>query len=295
MPSDGATHRTEADSWAFCRFRAFGRAVIVAVMQTPDTAVDLAEVMHRIPAKVMPSVGADVVKNLVYAVGFIRVVGGPEEAAPVDRAGKGKIHRRGTRRAVDTAEPFAHWMRDGASSAATRESVARVVRMHDHYGKAYAMPNEAFLHGIALFTLGFDEIFQIVGLDVFTDSEKAAQVAHWRAIGEQMRIRGIPDTWTGMQQMLRDYEHDPQWYGFSVEGHRCAESLINQFNERWLPRALHPVGRAVILSLEPDHVLAAVGERKPPTAVVWMVRRLVRAALLIQLKAVPQLKTWKER
>jgi hypothetical protein len=258
-------------------------------MQTHDNAVDLAEVMRRIPAKVMPSVGADMVKNLVYAVGFIRVVGGPEEAAPVDRAGKGKIHRSGTQRAVDTADPFLHWMREGASSAATQQSVARVVRMHDHYGKTYAMPNEAFLHGIALFTLAFDEVFQLVGLDVFTETEKAAQVAHWRAIGEQMRIRDMPDTWAGMQQTLRDYERDPKWYGFSVEGHRCAGSLIDQFNERWLPRALHPVGRAVILSLEPDHVLAAVGERKPPSAVVWAVRRLVRAGLLVKLKVVPRL------
>ncbi|SNY77928.1 hypothetical protein SAMN04244553_1135 [Nocardia amikacinitolerans] len=243
---------------------------------------DYAPIMRDIQQRLNFPIGARLAENLIYAVGFIRTCGGVEDAEAVDRAGSGKIHKQGDRRADATAGYFQYWMTYGATGARTRESVAKVAAMHEHYKKSYTMSNAAFVHGVALFTILFDEIFQIVGLDVFTEEEKAAQAAHWRAIGEQLHVHDMPDTWAGLQRFNTEYEHNPAYFRPTPEAHRCAEALIDQFNNRWLPRALHPLGRALLLSLVPDHVLVAVGERKPPVVVVHLLRIAVRLGLLAQ-------------
>ncbi|MFI8371983.1 hypothetical protein [Streptomyces sp. NPDC085466] len=95
----------------------------------------------------------------------------------------------------------------------------------------------------------------------------------------------MPTTWAGMRRAVHDYEQDPSWYRLTPAGRRCSEALINQFNHRWLPRPLHPLGRAVLLSLHHDHVLAAIGQRTPPALVVTAVRATVRLALRRRLRA----------
>ncbi|MBB4984333.1 oxygenase MpaB family protein [Streptomyces nymphaeiformis] len=154
--------------------------------------------------------------------------------------------------------------------------------MHDHFSRTYAFSNETYVHGIALFTLLFDEIFGHVGIDAFSEAEKDAQVQHWRTIAEQMHVKDVPTTWAGMQQALRTYETSPDWYRRTPAGQRCAESLVGQFNHRWLPRPLHPLGRALLLSLQHDHVLAAIGQPKPPAIVARTVRVGMRLALRLQ-------------
>ncbi|MVU77183.1 DUF2236 domain-containing protein [Nocardia sp. ET3-3] len=255
----------------------------------PDAA-DAVAVLTAIRSRVTPPMGAAMLNNLIYAVGFMRISGSVEGADAVDRAGKGKIHRHGDRRADDTTNYFLDWMTHGAHSEHGRADIAKVVRMHDHFGQSYSMSNETFVHAIALFTVLFDEIFQVLGLDIFTEEEKAAQVAHWYAIGEQMRVRDMPDSWAGMQRALDVYEADPQWYRPTEAGYRCAEALIEQFDNRWLPRPLHPLGRSIVLSLLPDRALWAVGERKPPAVVVVVVRRGLRALMTAQLRLVPRLR-----
>jgi hypothetical protein len=142
------------------------------------------------------------------------------------------------------------------------------------------------VHGIALFTLLFDEFASLARSDVFTDAEKAAQVQHWRTIGELMRVHDLPTTWSGMQRALDQYEASTAWYRYTPEGHAAAQTVIAQFNQRWLPRWLHPLGRAALLSLQRDHVLLALGLKKPPLPMVWIIRTILRAAILLQLQFV---------
>lgn len=243
-----------------------------------------------------PQAPDDMANNLMYAVVLMRIVGEVEGSAAVHRAGTGKIHRRPDQRADDTSHHFLLWMLRGAASQETAVSVAKVQALHDHYAKSYSFSNESYLHSIALFTIMFDELFTLVGVKGgLSGEQKAAQVEHWRTIGGYMGIRDMPDTWAGMQGVVREYEQNPQWYRATAEGHRCAESLIDQFNNRFVPRPLHPVGRAMLLSLQPDHVLAVISEPKPPAPVVWSFRRVVQAGLLIQLKVVPRIRALRRR
>ncbi|WP_433678296.1 hypothetical protein [Nocardia sp. CA-119907] len=225
------------------------------------------------------------VGNAMYTIGLMRVCGGVEDSAAVDRGGTGKIHRRGDNRADATTDHFRLWMKHGADSPETRAAVAKVARMHEHYAQSYSMSNETFVRGIALFAIIFDEVTHTVGLNVVTENQKAAQVAHWLAIGEQLGVRDMPRTWADMQRANFEYEHDPGHFRATPEGQRCADSLIAQFNDRWLPRPLHPLGRAILLSLQPDHVLDAVGQKKPPAPVVWLVRGGIRVAARAGMRA----------
>ncbi|MFF5714989.1 oxygenase MpaB family protein [Streptomyces sp. NPDC012756] len=179
---------------------------------SPSPADATTAVMRGIAIRMAPPFGKAFFNNLVYTLGFLRVVGEVEGAAAVDRAGTGKIHRRGDNRADDTADQFQLWIRHGASSPESTAAIARVQRMHDHFSRTYAFSNETYVHGIALFTLLFDEIFGHVGIDAFSEAEKDAQVQHWRTIAEQMHVKDVPTTWAGMQQALRTYETSPDWY-----------------------------------------------------------------------------------
>ncbi|MCD9193400.1 DUF2236 domain-containing protein [Streptomyces albireticuli] len=256
--------------------------------QEPDhqheSAEDAAHIMRGIARRMTPPVGAAFTSHLLYTLGLMRIVGEAEGAAAVDRAGTGKIHRSGQARADDTIAYFQHWVRHGAASPQAAASIDRVQRMHVHYARSYPFSHETYVHGIALFTLLSDEILTLAGINAFTDREKAAQVQHWRAIGARMNIRDLPTTWTGMQQALRDYEQSPQWYRPTPAGRRSAEALIHQFNHRWLPRPLHRLGRAVLLSLHHDHVLAAIGQDPPPAYLVRLTRRALRIAYAAQIR-----------
>ena len=244
----------------------------------------LEAIARRLPGKFTPPVGAALVNNLIYAVGFVRVMGEHEGAMATDRHGTGQVHHKGDQRAIATITPMIDWILDGASHPNTVESVARVQRMHDAFAKTYSFSNETYLHGIAYFTLLFDEIFQMAGADVFSEEEKEALVYHWRTIGGYMRIQNMPTTWRGMQGVVRRYEESPDWFGPTEAGIRGAEAIIQQFTDRWFPRALHPVGRTIVRALTPEHVLDAVCQPRPPAAAAWIVRRVFRGYLLVQTK-----------
>ncbi|TWS26020.1 DUF2236 domain-containing protein [Tsukamurella sputi] len=229
--------------------------------------------------------GGAVADNLFYTVGLIRICGGVEDAAAVDRGGAGKVHRHGQRRAEATIAPFRQWMVDGADSAATRASIAPIVTMHGHYGASYAMSNRTFVRATALFTILFDEILAAVGIrGYFSDAEKAAFVAHWRSIGTQMGASDLPETWAGMRAANAAYEADPTVFRLTDSSARCAEALTDQFIARWLPRPLWPLGRLVLNSLQPDHVLAATGLRRPPRLARTVARTAVGLFVRTQLR-----------
>lgn len=246
-----------------------------------DPATDTARIMALSTTRLLPRYGRAMVLNLLYCLGFLRASGELDGAPVVDRGGEGKIHRAPHRRAEDTVAYFAAWIQHGPGSDQGVASLQHVRQMHDHFAQQYAFSNETLIHGIALFTVQFEQLLELVGAERFSQTEKEAQLLHWRLIGEQLGVREMPDRWEGMVSFLDKYESSPLWYGPSPEGQRCAEALIEQFNDRWLPRGVHWAGRMLVLSLVADHVLRALELRKPPRPIVWLIRRALRALLLI--------------
>lgn len=237
--------------------------------------------MQTITDSLLPPVGADFVRNLLYTVGFMRVLGELEGAAAVDRQGKGKVYARGDARADETIAYFDEWSVWGARSDLTAASVERVRKIHAAYGKRYSMSPETFIHTVAFFTLQIGIILKIVGAPMFSDSERRAQVEHWRRIGELLAVENMPTTWEGMELALQQYESDPRWFGYTPAAKQSSDALIEQFTRQWFPRGFRRVGKSVVLSLHEPHVLVALGQQRPSVVASWVTRRAVRAGLYI--------------
>lgn len=245
----------------------------------PDT--DSAQIMCLIINQLLPRRGGGVLLNVLYTVGFMHIAGQREGARAVDRHGTGKIHRDGDRRANDTLSFFLGWFQHGPRSPDGNASLAQIKRIHDHYARDYSMSNETFIHTIALFTVQFEQLFSLVGAEGFTQTEKAAQVTHWRGVGDGLGVRELPTRWADMERFRQWYEASPDRFGPTPEATRCVNALIDQFSDRWLPTRLRWAGRPLLLSLHNDHTLRAIGQTKPHSPVVWLVRHLVRAGLFV--------------
>ena len=251
----------------------------------PDT--DSEQIVRLLLESLLPPIGGRAFLELLFTVSLMRVMGQLEGAAVVDRQGKGKVYRHGDRRADDTIRYLTGWMYDGANSPAARASAAEIKRIHDSYGKHYSMSNDTFVHTIAFFTLQIECLTSIVGAPGFTEKERAAQVRHWRTIGEYLGVHGMPDTWEGMERAMRDYEASPEWFAPSDAGHRVSEALVEQFAVRVFPYGLRWLAKPLILSLHEDHVLATLKMPKPRPATVAIMRATVRAALFIVRVVLP--------
>jgi len=252
-----------------------------------DPVNDSTLVLRLILSQLVPRFGGAMLLNLFYSVGFMRVSGQLEGARAIDRRGTGKAHRAGDLRATDTIAYFAGWFQHGPLSEHGSASIARVKAMHDHYAREYSMSNETFLHTIAFFTVQFERLFRLIDAQGFSETEKVAQLTHWRLVGEQLGTRELPETWDEMERFLDWYEASPAWFGPTPEGRRCADALIDQFSNRWLPTGLRWAGRPLLLSLHEDHVLHAIGHQKPARPVAGLIRRLVRAGLFLNRRVVP--------
>lgn len=254
--------------------------MVIDSRRRPSAGTDDSEVtMLTINDRMLPPVGADLVRNLLYTIGFMRVLGEHEGAAVVDRQGAGKVYDRADSRADETIAYFDEWMVWGAHSDLAAVSAERVRKIHAAFGKRYSMSPETFVHTIAFFTLQLEILLGVIGGPPFNDAERAAQLDHWRRIGKLLGVVGIPETWDGMRVAVRRYEGDSQWFGYTPAAKRTSDALIGQFNHRWLPMRLHWAGRLTLLSLHEPHVLVALGQKQPPQSVAWIVRQSLRRAL----------------
>ncbi|APE33581.1 hypothetical protein BOX37_05915 [Nocardia mangyaensis] len=264
-----------------------GRKWITAEIARLDPRTDSTQMMGLIINRLLPRVGGALFLNLFYTVGFMHVAGQREGARAVDRHGTGKIHRDGDRRADDTLRFFLSWFQHGALSTHGNASIAQIKRIHDRYSSEYSMSNETFIHTIAWFTLQFEQLFTLVGAPGFTPMEKAAQVSHWRAVGEGLGVRDLPESWEEMERSLAHYESSPEWFGPTPEGTRCVNALIEQFENRWLPTGLGWTARPVLLALHSDLTLSALDLKRPSRPITWTVRYLVRAGLTLNRRLLP--------
>ncbi|MHA3021646.1 oxygenase MpaB family protein [Mycobacterium sp. BMJ-28] len=237
--------------------------------------------MHALTDSLLPPFGAGIARNLLYTVGFMRLLGEHEAAAVVDRAGTGKVHTAGERRADETVAYFDRWMQLGAKNKEATPSMERVRSIHSHYAKQYPMSQPTFVHSIAFFTLQLDLFLRRVGARQFNTAERNLQVAHWRAVGEVLGVEDMPDSWDGMERALSAYESSPEWFGFTPQARHASDALIGQFSQRWLLPGFRWVGRPILCSLHEPHVLDAIGQPHPPPVVGRIVRLTVRWMLEI--------------
>lgn len=229
--------------------------------------------------RMLPRFGRRAVMNLLYTLGFLRISAQLEGAAVVDAIGK--VHRAGEARAEATMGAFALWISKGPGSAESRASLAEVRRVHDGVAKRHPFSEGEMVHSICLFTVQIEALLARIGVPGYSETEKQAQVAHWLAIGRQLGVEEMPETWGAMVEYMEDYEADPRRFGPSPAGERCARSLIEQFEKQRIPPGLRWSAEPVIGALLEEPVARAVGVRIPRPAT----RRAIHASLRAVLRA----------
>ncbi|MCM6776694.1 DUF2236 domain-containing protein [Nocardia sp. CDC159] len=256
-----------------------------AEIERLDSEADSARIVRLTSCRLLPR--SLLVVHLFYTVGFVRFAGPPESAAAVDRDGTGMVYEHGIRRADETMFQLFSWIDDGVFDAASREGLDQVRHWHSGVARTWPMPAHTFQHSAAVFTLIYDRLLRrIAGAPGLSDTERRAQLRHWRAVSERLGVTDIPHTWHGMEELLESYEHGPH-FAYSPAGQRLANALLDQFATRWFPRPLRWFGRWLALAFSEEHVIDTLGIARPPGVFTVAVRRLARVAVFAKQHVLP--------
>jgi hypothetical protein len=142
--------------------------------------------------------------------------------------------------------------------------------------RAYDIGNDELRYVLATFVVSPIRWIDAYGWRRLSEVEKIASANYYRALGQQMGIRDVPETWQGFARLLDDYER--AHFAFDAGGRAVAEATLDLFAtfpmNRFTPA---PVVRQMSYSLMDDPLLDAFGFPHPRPAVRALVRRALAA------------------
>ncbi|AUX24674.1 hypothetical protein SOCEGT47_052130 [Sorangium cellulosum] len=192
----------------------------------------------------------------------------------------GELLVRTQKRYDDTVLLLAEMLENGYDSERGRAALRRMNRQHHRH----VIPNDEYLYTLSTFIFEPIRWNERFGWRRLIEKEKLASYHYWKQVGALMNIKDIPQSYEAFERFNLDYEAEHLW--FSEDNRRLAVATRDMMLGWVLPRALWPLGAAVMHALLDDRLLAAVGLPRPPRAM----RRLVEAALRARgslLRAMP--------
>lgn len=231
----------------------------------------------------------DFIMNLVYAVTFPHFFVRRLDALPLFDGGTGKILSKPDARSDDTSWKMQVWWHFGSHHDKTQKNVESINRIHEHYAKTY--PDSFDRNGTYIYTLcyeaaGMHRLMLRVGMKGISEKEKVAAVHYWSQMATLFRnatsgaaLTGFPDTFDGIMRFMDDWESEvvPQ----HEMGKPAANAIIQQFADKYFPRALRPLVFKWIISLYPDHLISAYDLKRPSTLTVKVFRLLTAGFLWV--------------
>ena len=194
--------------------------------------------------------GDPVVSGALYTVAFIRQMAVPSIAQVVHRGGRSPIITATRKRNDDTMTFFGEFLRGGYDSERGRAAIARVREIHARF----PITNDQNLYTLASLTFEAERIPRLLGRELLTPDEIDANRRFWRGVGEGLGITGIPETTEGYWQWTQEYER--RHWGYTPGGRAVADAMIDDYASRWTPGPLRGLGRAAVLALCDDGLLA---------------------------------------
>lgn len=205
----------------------------------------------------------------LYTVAFVRQMAVPSIADVVHRNGRGPIMRDTRKRNDDTMVFFGEFMKNGYSSERGRAAIERLNQIH----APFPITNDQSLYTLASLAFEPDRIPRHLGVRLLTPAEKSASYHFWHGVGTTMGLHDIPATYDEFYVWMLNYEQ-ANW-GYSTGGAAVANTMIDDYAARWLPRPLQFVAREFIATLCEDELLDALHIKKPRAAS----RKLAKIAL----------------
>lgn len=208
------------------------------------------------------------------------------QAMTVYRDGRGQMVTKPEERFFAQNEHMFVWWQYGPAHAKTRESVDRVNKVHAAIAKSYPGSftyQPEYIYALCILGAAGHLLERSVGLPGFSDKVRRASYKYWtemtalfRSEGDQP-LEGWPADFDGMLAFIEKYEKET--YTYHPEGAATLEGAMRQFAELNFPHPLHPVARAIVLSMYPPHILSVFRVQRPNRLVRSAVRLGMRLAL----------------
>lgn len=226
------------------------------------------------------------VMNLNYATGFMANTVPPGGSEAI--YGTGKAKRKPQTRYLDTVGFFWQWFFQGPSSPEVQASLKRLNRLHAHLYDRFPQSfrdNDEWLFTMANLACGADRMRDLVGAPRQPENVQLAWHHFWRDIAAQMtgpngHVHSFPENYQGLLDLAEDYES--RQYEYTPTGRQVSELMIKQFNDRFLPRPLHRIGRTLVLSFTSPAVRQRHDLEEPNPVGQWMCHRMFRAIFFAQ-------------
>ncbi|CAM3089247.1 hypothetical protein [Skermania piniformis] len=202
--------------------------------------------------------------------------------------GTGKAEQRPQTRFLDTADALLQWMLLGPDHPSTRESVQRIQRMHEGIARTYPdsfNQEEDFVYTYAVFALATTWVREMVGASAAPRNELIAFHHFWRDISDQLHSTAGPATTfpvTVDDMIVLAEQIESRDYAPTPDGRLVSDAMIDQFNARYFPGRLQPLGRAMVLAFVSDRVQRRQQVRPANPALVGIVRTAFRALFFFQ-------------
>lgn len=231
--------------------------------------------------------------NMAMAQGFMRLVGPGSGANTIAREGKGLVVQQQQRRYEETVLEVWTWYTHDPDSAETIASVERVNKYHDAFRAKFPeaiLDRAQYTYTICVMACEPHRVFQRFGLPGFSEKVQTAAYHHWCGVAKHFRIGDepgidLPDSFQGMLDYMTMFEREH--YTSSPQSRIVAESLIQQYTDRWYPRPLRDFGRTVVLSLATPELLAVHNIKQPSHFAKTMIRRGLGLLVSLQAKFAP--------
>ncbi|WP_217567245.1 hypothetical protein [Streptomyces sp. GbtcB7] len=231
------------------------------------------------------------VLNLSYAVSFMNVIQASHGSETLMHTRKVTDHQQ--KRFDDSLDYLVEWYVLGPSHPDVRKSITRLNRRH--MALARQLPgnfadHDDFIQPLALMALFSHRLRIDVGLSGMPDNLRIA-FHHWlRDLSKLFEtetgpIRGFPDDFDGIVAFAEKFEDRD--YPTTEHGRVAAAALVQQFAERWFPRPLWPLGRAIVLAVTPEKVRGVHGLPHPNRVAARLVRWGFRLLLGAQERFLP--------
>lgn len=194
----------------------------------------------------------DTTRALEFAL--FRTFAVPSIAGLLDRTGE--FRQRPQKRYDDTDIIVSEMMEWGYDSERGRAALERMNRIHARY----AIHNSDFLYVLSTFVFEPIRWNRRFGWRPMIEAEKIALYEFWRAVGQRMHLKDLPESYAAFEQFNLDYER--ALFQQTEHGRRVGTATRELFAS-WFPAPFRPLVRQAMHALMDDATLEAFGFPPP--------------------------------
>src|SRR5699024_3509344 len=163
-------------------------------------------------------------------------------------------------RYLDTVGFFWDWFIKGPEHPDTEASITRLNRIHqylyDKFPESFRDRDE-WIFTMCNLACGADRMRDLVGAPRQPENVQIAWHTFWKKISKMMtwpegNFDFFPEDYEAMMAFAEDFES--REHPYTPTGNQVANLLMEQFNDKFLPKPLHGIGRSFILTFVPPAV-----------------------------------------